>query len=619
MNILVCVKQVPNTADMTIDHETHRLVRQGVASILNPADRTALERALRLREQHGGRVTVISMGAPMAEDVLMSAWLTGADRCMLLTDAAFGGSDTIATARVLAAAVQYEQQRTGENFDMIFCGKSTIDGETGQVGPELAQLLNMPHFTNISRIDFFGAACGIEYGLDDVNLKVDARLPVLVSYPMAGDACLRSAMPERLERIDEVKIPHLTFDDLAPWLNREEIGLNGSATRVIRSFVPTAYRKGVRISYGTARDKAAELVKCLVRDGVLGAPSAHESETAARTAAERNNGRICVYVEQDPVGNCKNISLELLTPAGQIAQTAGLKVCAIVAGENNRRAEEKLSRYPVDEIYSLEGEAMAGMQIHAYAEALGAVIEAARPEGLLMGSTTFGKELAARIAGKFRTGLTAECTGIRYDAELGCIVWTRPAYGGKLMADIICRENRPQMGTVREGVFVRPAERPGNPEIIRMEAPESPLAQKVTVLSKTVAPGFTPRSEGGLSIIVSMGRGVRDMDGFDICCDFADAIGAEIGASRGCVDMKLLSPQYLIGSNGKTVRPGIYIAIGISGSMQHMIGVMDAGYIVAINSDPNAEIFKYADYCVVGDLFQLIPALQDEMENLGLA
>lgn len=232
-----------------------------------------------------------------------------------------------------------------------------------------------------------------------------------------------------------------------------------------------------------------------------------------------------------------------------------------------------------------------------------------------MGGSDLGKELAARIAGRFRTGLTAECTGIRYDDELGGIVWSRPAYGGKLMAEIICREKRPQMGTVREGVFVKPEKCAGEAKVINVPFKRAALAGQVTLMRKAVAPGFAPKGEQDVSIVVGMGRGIRDMDGFDLCCDFADAIGADIGASRGAVDMRLVSQQYLIGSNGRTIRPSIYFACGISGSLQHMTGVLDSGCIVAINKDPNAEILRYANYCVIGDLFQILPAMQEVLEK----
>ncbi len=130
------------------------------------------------------------------------------------------------------------------------------------------------------------------------------------------------------------------------------------------------------------------------------------------------------------------------------------------------------------------------------------------------------------------------------------------------------------------------------------------------------APGFTSKTENAVSIVVGMGRGIRNIDGFDLCCDFADAIGADIGASRGATDLRVVSNQYLIGSNGRTIRPSIYFACGISGSLQHMTGVLDSKCIVAINSDPKAEIFQYADYCLIGDLFQLIPELQKLIERI---
>ena len=616
MNILVCIKQVPNTGHMTIDPKTNRLIRHGVNLILNPADRYVLEKALRFRDTYGGKITVISMGAPQATDELMLARLVGADRCLLLTDPIFGGSDTFATASVLAAAVKYEEQKNGKPFDIIFCGKNTIDGETGQVGPELAEVLGISCFTNISRMEHTGISCLIEYTVDEEKLLVDAAYPVLVTYPLSGDAYLRSCDADLLKRTDEIEIPRLTFEDLAPWLNRDEIGLSGSATRVVRSYIPTAQRECIRIDRGTAADKAAALVEYLIRDGLLNrgndiAPTEIQKEHTAQ-----NNGRICVFVEQNKNGSCKNPGLELLTPAMEIGKAAGLCTCAILIGTDNSKAEKELAGYPLDEIISCESDLFADMQTPSYVEAMASIVSRFQPEGLLMGGTEFGKELAARVAARFHTGLTAECTGIRYDPERHGIIWSRPAYGGKLMADIICEKQRPQMGTVREGVFLKPAPCSAAPAIVRVDAPRSPLSDTVTILKKSDAPGFNPQSDNEISIIVGMGRGVRDMDGFDLCCDFADAIGADIGASRGAVELRMVSPQYQIGVNGRTVRPTIYFACGISGSAMHMTGVADARCIVAINSNPNAEICQFANYCVVGDLFEILPELQTQLEKL---
>lgn len=633
MNILVCVKQVPNTKHMTIDSDTHRLVRHGISSILNPADRYTLEKSLRFRDQHGGTVTVISMGALQAVDVLVSAYMVGADRCLLLTDPAFAGSDTFATASVLTAAIHYEQQRTGIPFDIIFCGNNTIDGETGQVGPEMAELLGIPNFTNISRLEYNGSFCQIEYSVDNLKLNVNSALPLLVTYPLSDDAYLRASLPERLKQAEEIQIPQLSLNDLAPWLNQSEIGLHGSATRVIKSFVPSTGRKGIRIDQGTAKEKAACLVNYLTKDGFWGSQKISSFESSEpETSVIKGSGRICVFVEQNSNGSCKNISLELLTPAIRIGNAARLKTSAVLIGSDNTAAIAELQQYPIDEIISCEAPVFEQLQLHDYVSAAGSIVEHYHPEGLLIGGTDLGKELAARIAARFHTGLTAECNGIRYDRELGGIIWERPAYGGKLMAEIICKEKRPQMGTVREGVFEKPGKSSSlarisvnkssesipnicRPIIIPVQPVRSSLADKVTFISKSATPGFVPKEDNIRSIVVGMGRGIRDIDGFDICCDFADVIGAEIGASRGAAELRIVSQKYLIGSNGKTIRPSVYFACGISGSMQHMTGVLDSSCIVAINRDPKAEIFQYADYCVVGDLFQILPELQRLMEK----
>lgn len=618
MNILVCIKQVPNTKNVTIDPKTHRLVRHGIASILNPADRIVLEKALQLRERYGGSITVISMGAPHAGEVLLSAHLVGADRCILLTDKAFGGSDTFATASVLAAAAKYEENRTGEAFDLILCGAATVDGETGQVGPELAELMGCSYFAGISQVVYTGASLKIDYALDDLTLSVDAKFPVLLTYPLTGDVFLRSAIHDRMETVKEYVLPQLGLEELSPWLNAGEIGLHGSATKVVRSYVPTTERKGIRIAGGSVADRVDRLLGYLRADGLLdGNGKSASIPTATVSAGTATNGKICVFIEQDRNGSCKNIGLELLTPAMRIGSEANLSACAVVIGTDNKKAISELKQYGIDEIISCEDSCFADCQVSTYADAFYTINEAFQPEGILFGGTAMGKELAARLAAKCHTGLTAECTAISYDEERKSIIWSRPAYGGNLMADIVCQSKRPQMGTVREGVFVKPAKAVCDPAVHSVTLPDGQCDHSVTVLSKAYAPMPVHKSTEKASIMVSMGRGVRDLDGFDMICDFADAIGAELGASRGGVEMRMISGQYLVGSNGRSVRPDLYIACGISGAMQHMAGVKDAGCVVAINSDPNAEIFRLADYGIVGDLFDVVPVLQERMEAEG--
>jgi len=380
--------------------------------------------------------------------------------------------------------------------------------------------------------------------------------------------------------------------------------------------VPPTGRKGIRIDRGSPAEKAELLAGYLLRDGLLGAGPETARVTDGRSPVQKGSGRICVFIEQSTEGTCRNISMELLTPAMQIGDAAALRLSAILVGPDNARAIEELKRYPVDEIISCEASETGELLLHDYAEAVSEAVEKYEPEGLLIGATELGKALSARVAARFRTGLTAECSGVRYDAELEKLVWSRPAYGGKLMADIVCKDRLPQMGTVREGVFEKPAPYPSRPEIIAVHPGRSSLSGKITVIDKAMVPGFSSKTDHARSIVVGMGRGIRDIDGFDLCCDFADAIGADIGASRGATELRIVSGRYLIGSNGRTIRPAIYFACGISGSLQHMTGVLDSRCIVAINKDPKAEIFQYADYCLVGDLFQILPELQKVMERM---
>ena len=202
--------------------------------------------------------------------------------------------------------------------------------------------LGIANFTNIAQLNFNGSSFDVEYTVDDVKLAVNAQAPVLVSYAITGDAFLRSSIHERLQKVEDVEIPRLTFEDLSPWLNINEIGLKGSATKVVRSFVPPTGRKAIRIDKGSPAEKAEKLVEYLKRDGLLGKKANASDPKAERTAIEKGNGRICVFVEQTSKGGCKNISLELLTPAIDMGDTAAWKVSAIVVGADNTKAIAEL-------------------------------------------------------------------------------------------------------------------------------------------------------------------------------------------------------------------------------------------------------------------------------------
>ena len=239
-----------------------------------------------------------------------------------------------------------------------------------------------------------------------------------------------------------------------------------------------------------------------------------------------------------------------------------------------------------------------------------------KPSALLIGATNNGRDLGPRLACRLKTGLTADCTGIDIDEASGNVAWTRPAFGGNLMATILCPEHRPQIGTVRPGVFKKPekdAARTG--EIIRedIRVPEDEVHTRlVEVIRETV--GETVNFEDA-AIIVAGGAGMKGPENFSILQELADALGGVVAASRAAVDAGWVPHIRQVGQTGKTVQPKLYIACGISGAIQHVAGMSSSEKIVAINKDPDASIFRVADYAVVGDLFEIVPALTQEIRR----
>ena len=235
------------------------------------------------------------------------------------------------------------------------------------------------------------------------------------------------------------------------------------------------------------------------------------------------------------------------------------------------------------------------------------------PDTILIGATNQGRDLGPRVSARLHTGLTADCTELDVDAETGNVQWTRPAFGGNLMAQILCPDSRPQMGTVRPGVF--PKEAFGRKDNI--EEIEENIEFTGEIRTKIL--DFIPRDEGddvdlvGAEFIVSGGRGLGDPSNLKLIEDLAEALGATVGSSRPLVDSGWISHSHQVGQSGKTVAPKVYIAVGISGAIQHLAGINASDTIIAINKDPDAPIFDVADYGIVGDLFEVVPALIEKI------
>ena len=323
-----------------------------------------------------------------------------------------------------------------------------------------------------------------------------------------------------------------------------------------------------------------------------------------------------VLIETNEAGSARNVGLELLTPGRDLANKQGGRLVAVGIGCRTEPAVREASAHGADQVIVVDGPEYAHYTTDAYVNALTALVEKHGPTSMLIGATNNGRDLGPRLACRLKTGLTADCTGLDIDPESGNVAWTRPAFGGNLMATILCPDHRPQIGTVRPGVFKKGMSGAEQAEVIHEEihTPEEKIRTRVVELIKEM--GDENVDLEGAEIIVSGGRGVGGPEGFAPIRELAEVLGATVGASRAAVDSGWISHAHQVGQTGKTVAPRVYIACGISGAIQHLAGMSGSDVIVAVNKDPAAPIFDAADYGVVGDLFEVLPVLTAELKKV---
>lgn len=321
-----------------------------------------------------------------------------------------------------------------------------------------------------------------------------------------------------------------------------------------------------------------------------------------------------VYIETEE-NTAKPVGFELLAPARKLADKMEQKLVAVVIGSKVEYIAHEAIAYGADEVLLVEGEEYYNYSTDAYVYAMETLARKYKPSIILLGATRNGRDFGPRVACDLNTGLSADCTIMDYDKENDNVVWTRPTYGGDLMAAILCADHRPQMGTMRQGIFKKPKkDRDRIGEIIREEIHIS----KENIRLKLIERVKEVAERVGLEeaeIIVAAGRGIGSAEGYRIIEQFADELNAVPAASRAIVDAGWVPYAYQVGQTGKIVSPKIYIACGISGAMQHTMGMSGSDCIIAINKDPDAPIFDIADYGIVGDLFEVIPALSEALKE----
>jgi len=315
---------------------------------------------------------------------------------------------------------------------------------------------------------------------------------------------------------------------------------------------------------------------------------------------------VWVFAEQRD-GVLQKVSLELLGKGKEIASKLGAPLTAILLGSNVDKLAEELVAYGADKVLVANSHLLKHFTTDAYTKVIAQLANERKPEVIMVGASYLGRDLAPRIAARLVTGLTADCTGLDVDMTTRNLLQTRPAFGGNIMATIECPDHRPQMSTVRPGVFeklVRDSAAKGTIEEVKFELEESDIRTKVVKAVKSLK-DIMDISEA--KIIVSGGRGVGTKENFILLKELAEVLGGSVAASRAAVENGWVDKAFQVGQTGKTVRPTLYIACGISGAIQHLAGMQDSDYIIAINKDGTAPIMGAADLGIVGDLNRIIP------------
>lgn len=621
MHIVACIKQVPDTTQVRVAPETNTLIREGIPTIVNPYDVHAIEEAVRLKERYGGKVTVISMGPPQAREALQKALSMGADDACLLSDGKFAGADTLATSYALAEAIRFLDGQSP--VDLVICGKQTIDGDTAQVGPGMACRLGYSQLTYVDQV--------VEVALKDRSITarrhlegayeiVCTSLPAVITVVKEINEPRYASLPNLIRAL-EADIPVITAASLK--LDTDYCGLKGSPTKVKKIFPPPRRSGGAVVKADRIEDVVAAFMEKIQSEKILtigegegkcggGADGSSGHASASESAgADPKPGEVWVFVETDK-GVPARVSWELLGVGRTLANDLGTNLCAVVPGYPVGDAVSEAVAHGADVVYAMESPVLAQYRTVPFTKAIVSLVKAHKPDVLLMGATTTGRDLASAVATELATGLTADCTGLAIGADTKFLEQTRPAFGGNIMATILTEKCRPQMSTVRPRVMampVRDTSRKGR--LVRMPFDMAEDAVKTKIIESGSNDSSSSVNLVDAEIIVSGGRGMGAKENFKFVRKLAEALGGVVGASRAAVDAKWMGYEHQVGQTGKTVRPRLYIACGISGAVQHLVGMQTSDMIIAINRDPNAPIFSVANLGIVGNVLEIMPALTD--------
>ena len=633
LTIISLIKQVPLPSEMRMG-EDGLMDRTKAKSIINIDCQFGLEAGLQLRKQHpDARLIVCSMGPKSFETSLRTAISMGYDEAYLLSDRKLGGSDTYATGLAISTMLKHLGfTKDSKDPFIILAGRQTSDGDTAHVPSQVAENIGIPQATFVESVkaDNTGNVIAkriIEGGYQMLKLPI----PCVISLTPTGIPPRKPSLSGAI-KARSLKITTFGIDDIG--LGTEKIGLNGSPTIVVKVVNIVSERPPITMSVG---HNEAALVDSLIANLKKGGNVLEKKDKAAKKEIEhpdypekdfRNGARGIITWAEVTNGKISRPSLELLTPARNLATQLGndTRVMTLIIGKNIRPMAQTLIEHGSDEVIIVENDKLAEYLVLPFSSIFAQVIKERKPEIALFAATTSGRELAPRIGMKTDSGVTADCTGLEigeYIDKKEKVIYKpilesrRPTYGESKLATIlgfVC----PQISTARAGTFEIPERVAGRHGTISEFSPVLNDKDFVVEILKT------ERGEGGLQnlfsadIIISGGRGATG-DNLGLIKALAEAlksqgINAEWASSRPVVDEGIVEYARQIGQTGKTIRPKVYVAVGVSGAIQHIAGMKESEKIIAIDHNPKAHIFQNADFGIVGEYADIIPELIDRVK-----
>lgn len=608
MRYLVCIKQVPVVARLEFDPERRALRREGVPTEVSSFDLRALLRAIELREQTGGEVVALTMGPPQAQEALDYCLALGADRSVHLCDPAFAGADTLATARTLARAIEIERA------DLILLGRYSVDAETSQVGPEIAEILGLPQVLAAHRLDLDPATrtAEAECETDEGYVTVRTSLPAVVT---AAEDLAEERFPRKADREAAADKPCSTVSLANLGLPADQVGAAGSPTWVADLQEVASNRLGRVFRCDEDANAIASVVSALVDEHGLfstwrlpggNAPVANEP-----AVTRPNPGSLWCVGDVDDSGKVSRASLEIVARLRTLADRSGTDVSAVVLRSCAPGQRQQLADAGADRV--LTPGAPLQQRLTTDVATLTSAIEAQRPGVVIFPATTFGRAVAPGVAARLGLGLTSDCVGLDWDAD-GRLLQYKPAFGGSVVAPVLSR-TLPEMATVRPGVLDPPTGKSARPLVVEPldVASPPPGARDVDIVeSRTLLDQGSELDTA--EIVIGVGMGVGGPEGIAQLMPLVEVLGARLCATRDVTDAGWLPRQVQVGLTGRSIAPKLYIGFGIRGAFEHTVGLRRAGVLVAVNKNPKAMVFKGVDYGIVGEFANVLPELVQQLQ-----